>query len=607
MLQDDVTAESLHGGFIFDAWRTQRTLADLLTFWATLQPARQAFLFLGPNNEEVESFTFSSLDRAARRLAVRLLEHANPGDRALLMFPSGLAFVLSFFACQYAGIIPVPVTPPRNKRLRDGTFAISRDCEPALALTSDELLRSVVHQFAEDACISGVKVLPIRIEDFDRGDADGAFARVAPEREAVAFLQYTSGSTSTPRGVRVSQGNILANLEMQRLALRNDMHATYVGWVPLYHDMGLIANVLEPFYLGGRSILMSPAQFAQYPWLWLRAISHYRADVSGGPNFAYDLCVSRARQILGESIDLSRWRIAFNSAEPVHASTVRRFGELFSPLGFRAEAMYPCYGLAEATLMVAGGKRAQVPHVVEASKAALATGAVQPPTSGSDAKLIVGCGEALQDEVIAIVNPETFKRCPQGRVGEVWVAGPHIPAAYWSSAHATIETFHARITGERDESRYLRTGDLGFMQDGELYITGRLKDLIIVRGRNIYPQDIERIAERSYPGLKPNAAAAFGLPDVGAESERVVLIQEIERESRKTLDVRAATTAVRLAIFDEFDFTLHAVVFVEPASVPRTSSGKIRRAEARRRFLAGELEGMHARALNACTGAQPRL
>lgn len=581
-----------------DAWRSQQTLGDLLSYWASAQPQRRAFVFLGLDNHELESFTFASLDRAARRLAATLSQHARIGDRVLLMFPSGLAFVLSFFACQYAGMIPVPVTPPRNRRLREATFPIAQDCAAALGLLPKELHDSVAHQFAEVATLRHITLIPVDIEDFDRA-VTATFETVRQGGDAIAFLQYTSGSISAPKGVQVSQGNILANLDMQRLAFQNEMHPTYVGWAPLYHDMGLIANVLEPFYLGGLCVLMSPGQFAQYPWLWLRAISDYRAQVSGGPNFAYELCISRSERVRRERIDLSCWRVAFNSAEPVRAATVHGFSETFASVGFRPEAMYPCYGLAEATLLVSGRTPTTLQRVTPISKTALAAGLVRAPTDASDAQLAVACGQALEEEALAIVDPRTFEHCPVGTVGEVWVSGPHIPAGYWGNTRASNETFYARLKQPKDERRYLRTADLGFMREGQLYITGRLKDLLIVRGRNIYPHDVERIAECAFPGLKPNAGAAIGLFDEAAQMEQIVLVQEVERTARKTLDAQAAAAAIRLAVMQEFDLTVHAIVFIGPGSIPRTSSGKIRRAETRRRFLAGALDRIQAQSTDA--------
>lgn len=587
------------------SWRAQRTLGDLLQYWAAEQPQRRAFVFLGPENREQESLTFASLDRGARRLAATLSQHGRPGDRVLLMFPSGLAFVLSFFACQYAGMVPVPVTPPRNRRLREATFPIARDCGAALGLLPAELHDSVAQQFAGGAALGHVKLIAVDAGDLDRSTAAPALEPVRLEGEAVAFLQYTSGSVSTPKGVQVSQANILANLEMQRVALENDMHSTYVGWSPPYHDMGLIANVLSPFYLGGLCVLMSPGQFAQYPWLWLRAISDYRARVSGGPNFAYDLCVSRVARVPRESTDLSCWRVAFNSAEPVRASTVRAFTETFAPFGFRPEAMYPCYGLAEATLMVSGGSPAARPRLTPFSRDGLEAGMARPPVEAADAHVTVGCGRALAGETLAVVDPVTRRRRPDGAIGEIWVSGPHIPAGYWGNAAASQDTFHARLADVSDGRRYLRTADLGFMLEGELYVTGRSKDLLIVRGRNVYPQDVERIAESAFPGLKAHAGAAFELSGDAAQPDQIVLVQEIERTARKTLDLRAAADAVRAAVLRELDFTLHAVVFIEPGSIPRTSSGKIRRAETRRRFLSGTLQGIvEPRTAGARTGTR---
>ncbi|ARP94722.1 fatty acyl-AMP ligase [Bordetella genomosp. 13] len=574
------------------------SLASLARHWARTRGAARAFVFLGPENVEAEVLTYAELDAAAGALAKELASSAAPGDRVLLMFQSGLSFVVSFFAAHYAGMVPVPVVPVRNGRLRDASLAIAADCRPAVLLAPQDQVAAAAQQLHALPGLAGVRALGLSFESLraaaqglqpDQGASRRTSLRTSlrtPRFEsATAFLQYTSGSTSSPKGVHVSQANLFANLEMQRLALRNPPGAAYVGWAPLYHDMGLIANVLEPFYLGGLCVLMAPSQMAQSPWLWLKAISDYRAHTSGGSNYAYDLCVARMTRILRGGMDLSCWKVAFNSAEPVRADTVRRFCEAFAPLGFRREAMYPCYGMAEATLLVSGGGAATRPVLRTVSKQGLAMDVCAPPRGDDDRYDIVGCGTAVPGSGLAIVDPHSCAPLPEGSVGEIWVCGPHIPLEYWNRPEASQETFHARMRGDASGTRYLRTGDLGYLQDAELYVTGRLKDMLVVRGRNLYPQDIELVAERAHPGLRPGGAAAFALPDEGGEV-RTGLVIEVERTQRLHFDAEAAARDVRRAVLEEFDIMLHELRFVEPGAVPKTSSGKVRRAASRERLLA---------------------
>ena len=559
----------------------------LVEHWARQQPDADAFIFLGAENVEKERLTFVQVEQAGRGLARTLRAHAPPFSHVLLMFEPGLAFVIAFFACHQAGMVPVPVVPVRKGRMRDAAVAVARDCQPGLLLCAPGQMAFVREALADDDVLRELPVIEIGIEQAMAADAFGG-GQTASETP-LAFLQYTSGSTSMPKGVIVSQANLFANLEMQRLAMRNPWGANYVGWAPLYHDMGLIANMLEPFYLGGRCVLMAPAHMAQAPWLWLRAVSDYRAHTSGGSNFAYELCLQRAARILAQPLDLSCWKVAFNSAEPVRADTIERFCTTFAGVGFERRTMYPCFGLAEATLLVSGGGDRLRPMLYQASKSLLEKGIVAPPVSAGDARTLVGCGAPMEGEDIAIVDPATGHAQPPGRIGEIWVHGPHIPAGYWNNFAASAETFHAVLEGDPGRVPHLRTGDLGFLDDGELYVTGRRKDLLIVRGRNLYPQDIERTAQAAYPGL--GTVVAFSLDD-----DRVGLVVEVDRHSRRKFDLLPAAEAVRQAVMQEFEVSLHAVRFVAPGSVPVTSSGKVRRKETQRRHVANALEEVGATA-----------
>ena len=574
------------------------SLVALLRRYARERGGERAFVSLGDDNQEQEALTYAELDRRARALAAHLLATAEPGDRALLIFPTCLSFAVAFFACLYAGVVAVPTVPPRNKRLRDSVFSIARDCRPRLALTIGGYADFTRQQFAELPEARGLAV--VAVDELDPA-AESAFAPRQPAPGETAFLQYTSGSTSLPKGVVVSHRNIVSNLEMMRVAFRNDAASTYVGWAPLFHDMGLIANLLEPFYAGALCVLLGPAAFAQRPWLWLQAISRYRARVSGGPNFAYDLCADRAARILREApLDLSCWDIAFNSAEPVRAATLDAFARAFGPAGFRRDALFPCYGMADATLLISGGPALCEPVVKPIGKTALARDRIEAPAGPRDAFAAVGCGAALLWEDIRIVDPQALVPCEPGRVGEIWLSGPNVAAGYWDNPLASQATFHAVLAGVPGQ-RYLRTGDLGFLDGGQLFVTGRHKDLIVIRGHNHYPQDIELVAEGAYPGLRRASGAAFTL--AGERGEELVLVQEVERVARRGIDQAEAAAAIRRAVFAEFELTVNEIVLVVPATIPKTSSGKIRRAETRRRFLAGELASLASPAALAAVAA----
>jgi amino acid adenylation domain-containing protein len=534
------------------------TLADLLRARAAEHPEREAYLFLVDGEEEGARLTWGELDRRARAVAAVLRESLRPGDRALLLYPPGLDFVAAFFGCLYAGVVAVPAYPPRpHDRAQARLRAIARDAGPQAALTTEGILPAlaVVPELGAARWIA------------TEGLQDGGLGEPAdfegPEPESVAFLQYTSGSTAEPKGVMVTHANLLHNEAMIGEAFRQGPGSVVVGWLPLYHDMGLIGNVLQPLHAGGRCVLMSPVAFLQRPRRWLEAVSRYGGTTSGGPNFAYDLCVRRIPPEQRAGLDLRSWRLAFNGAEPVRAETMARFAEAFAPCGFDPAAFYPCYGLAEATLFVSGGT-AGTPPRVENGK-------------------LVSCGHAWGGQRIAIADPETGAALPPGIEGEVWVAGPSVAAGYWRNPEATERDFRARLAS--GEGPFLRTGDLGALVDGELFVTGRLKDLIILRGRNLYPQDVERTAEAADPDLRPGGSAAFAVEQDG--EERLVIVAEVERRRRG--DLQGLAEAVRQAVAEEHEAQAAEVVLVRPGGVPKTSSGKVRRSACRDAWRAGEL------------------
>ena len=403
-------------------------------------------------------------------------------------------------------------------------------------------------------------------------------------RETLALLQYTSGSTATPKGVMVTHGNLLHNESMIQRAFRQTSDSIIVGWLPLYHDMGLIGTVLQPLFTGSRCVLMSHVAFLQRPVRWLAAISRYHATTSGAPDFGYDLCTRKITAEERASLDLSSWTTAFNGSEPVRADTLERFSETFRSCGFRASAFYPCYGLAEATLFVSGSLEPRVPYVKTFAAQALEQNRVtEIVADDSDARQLVSCGSTAADQQVIIVNPESQNVCGPNEVGEIWVAGESVTAGYWKRPEESEEIFGARPAGA--DGSFLRTGDLGFIHEAELFITGRLKDLIIIRGRNLYPHDIERTVQESHPKLRSAVGAAFSIAD---GEERLVVVHEAERSAK--YNYAEILSAIREAVVEEYEVQLYAVVIVKTGGVPRTSSGKIQRRACRELFLSNRLD-----------------
>jgi acyl-CoA synthetase (AMP-forming)/AMP-acid ligase II len=555
------------------------SLVDLLRHRATKQPNDRAYVFLSDQGDEEAVLTFAELDRRASDVAARLA-HSQIGDRALLLFGPGLDFIIAYFGCLLAGVIAVPTMLPRRNSSLDSSASIIADCCPRFAITNAHLsgARPDVLERFQGYKMEWLILDPGWAQSFGQNRL-----LPTPGPGDIAFLQYTSGSTSDPKGVMVTHGNLIENLEMIRLTLDNTGQSTYASWVPLYHDMGLILNVLQSIYVGALCVLLAPVTFIQRPLKWLRAIHNYRAEVAGAPNFAFDLCVQRFRADQVRDLDLSCWKLAFNAAEPVRADTIERFAATFGPYGFEPRVMYPLYGMAEATLLISAGRRGDGPIIRTVSRDAFQRHQVAAPASSDDAHRVVGCGRNIIGQRIAIVDPETRRRLEADRIGEVWVGGPHVCKGYWSNPDTTRSTFQARIEGE-DEA-WLRTGDLGFMDEaGELFITGRIKDVIIVRGINYYPQDIENTVYDSHVALRRHCGAAFSVLTENNE-EKVVLVQEVERTHRRDLEIEEIVGCIREAVANEHEIALDSIVLIRPGSIPKTTSGKIQRSLARQMWL----------------------
>jgi amino acid adenylation domain-containing protein len=545
-----------------------------------------ALTFLADGEREERSLSYGELDRRARAIGGYLREHGLRGERVLLLFPPGLDYAAAFLGCLYAGVVAVPVYPPTGSRGGPRLQAILADCEPRGVLTV-AALRATLDRLLERS-ERFRHLVRLEVDGLPDGAAD-SWRELSLKADDLAFLQYTSGSSGTPKGVMISHGNLLTNQRMIQEAFGTDAGSVVVSWLPLYHDMGLIGGLLHPLYLGARGILLSPIHFLQRPARWLQAVSRYRASVSGGPNFSYDLCARKITPEEAAGLDLSGWRVAFNGAEPVRAQVLERFASAFAAASFRREAFFPCYGLAEATLLVSGGRAAEEAPVLTVEAAALGRGRVEEAAGAPEdgrALRLVGCGRVPSGLCVRLVDPVTGAECPVGTVGEIWVAGESVAHGYWSRPRESAETFGGRLAGGRET--FLRTGDLGFLRVGELFVTGRIKDLILIHGRNLYPQDIEWTVERSHPGLRPGSGAAFTV-EVDGE-ERLVVVHEVVSRGSNLLGEVAL--AVRRAVAEEHGVQVSSLLFVKTGAVPKTTSGKIQRRACRDAYLAGELAAL---------------
>jgi acyl transferase domain-containing protein/acyl-CoA synthetase (AMP-forming)/AMP-acid ligase II/acyl carrier protein len=569
---------------LMDPFKQCSTFVELLRRRALHQSARIALTFLQDGETEKANLTYAELDRQARAIAATLQKLGARGERALLMYPAGLDFIAALFGCFYAGVIAVPVHPPHlNRPAPRRLEAIIDNAQVTLVLTTAPLLSNIEKQWASASSLKGLRW--IATETINTGSAD-EWRDPQADAATVAFLQYTSGSTSLPKGVMVSHGNLLHNESMLETAFEQTSETTFVVWLPLYHDMGLIGNVLQSLYLGGRAILMAPATFLQSPFRWLQAISRYGAHTSGAPNFAYDLCVDKISMEQRSSLDLSSWNLAFNGAEPINHRTIDRFSTYFEPCGFRREAFYPCYGLAEATLFVSGGQKSAVPVVRTYHAEALERNElIETAPEDKGTRTLVSCGHTWLGQKIRIVEPESLIELGDSQVGEIWLAGPHITQGYWEQPEASAHAFQGYIA-ETGEGPFLRTGDLGFLKDGELFINGRLKDLIIIRGRNYYPQDIEWTVQQGHSGLRAGCVAAFSVDVEG--TEHLVVAAEVERHF-KSESVEEAVKAIRERIAEEHELQVFAVALLKYGKIPKTTSGKIQRHACRADFLARNL------------------
>jgi amino acid adenylation domain-containing protein len=568
------------------------TIIGRLQHWARIRPKDIACTFFDgdPETDQVDNITFGSLDRKARAIATLLKEQHAQNERAILLLPSGLEFLAAFFGCLYAGTMAIPAFPirlgTRSRRQEQWFDAIVKDANPRFAFAPAQTITQNAQEAQRNPCLSGIQWLST--SDAESYDPE-RWERVQFKPTSLAFLQYTSGSTSIPKGVMVSHGNLMHNQRVIQAACGSDTSSTVVSWLPLHHDMGLIGTALHPIYVGARAVLMPPSHFLHNPASWLAAMTRFKGVCSSAPNFAYDLCSDRVNAEQKQKLDLSSWKVAINGAEPVRHQTLCRFATAFKECGFRAETFRPSYGLAECTLMVTSQRAANSVQTKRVSAVRLESGEATESTEGENHKILVSCGPQLADQDIKIVNPETGKECLENNVGEVWVSSPSVAQGYWNRTEETERTFRASLT-LTGEGPYLRTGDLGFLSDNDLFLTGRLKEMLVIYGRNLYPQDIELTALNSHRALQGNSCIAFSIEHL--ERDSLAVVCEVDRHADFVLE--ELIQAIRNAITVEHGIQPQAVALVRSRSLPKTTSGKPKRLACRELFNSGKLPTLAA-------------
>jgi len=564
------------------------SVVDLLRRRVEQMPDKRAFTFLLDGDDDERHFTYGELDLKARGIACYLQRQGFEGERALLMYAAGDTFLPAFFGCLYAGVVAVPLYPPRRNQNPGRLEPIIESATPRVLMADGRALHMISNR------IAGGRLEALHHFATDRVDASACAEEWSPpvlDGDSLCYLQYTSGSTGDPKGVMVSHGNLLRNsLDLDR-GFNHDDESVLVTWLPTFHDLGLIYGAVQPVYKGIPCVMLSAAHFLQHPIRWLRAISRYRGTHSAAPNFAYGLCVKRISEAERRGLDLTCWRMALNGSEPVRAEVQEAFLKAFEPCGLRRTTLTPGYGLAEATLKVTTERAANESTVIPVSKAGLFRDAVCTPHDKHDCRLLVGCGGTEIDTDIRIVNPATAEPCVANTVGEIWLAGSTVAQGYWNRPDATEQTFRAML--KNGEGPFLRTGDLGFLKAGQLFITGRLKDTLILYGQNHYPQDIETTATQSHDALVADRSAAFSVERSGAE--RLVVVAELERRHRQGADhctpefFESIILVVQEDISRNHGVRVFDIVLIRYNSIPKTSSGKIKRRACRQAYEADAL------------------
>ena len=548
-------------------------LLSVLDQRASQSPEKLAYIFLKDRENQEQTITYQQLSQISKRIAARLQSLIPPGAIALLLYPQGLEFIAAFLGCLSAGIIAVPAYPPKRNQKISRLIAIIEDSQPQIILTTSFLLENIQPKLENFLDLSVTQFLAT---DNLNDDQDFEFHLPEISGDTLAFLQYTSGSTGSPKGVMISHDNIANNSVYIQKAFELTEKSVSVTWLPSFHDMGLIDGIIQPLYTGFLGIVMSPESFLKNPMLWLQAITKYRATHSGSPNLGYELCVRRITPEQQKSLDLSSWLSAYNGAEPIRRKTLDNFSDKFQSSGFKSQYFYPCYGMAEATLMISGGNIEDEPVYLNVQSESLKNNQiVEAEKDSENYQELVGCGHAWQDMEVKIVDPESCLECGENQVGEIWIFGSSIAQGYWHQEEQTIATFQAKLANTTDERNFLGTGDLGFIRADELFITGRIKDVIIIWGRNHYPQDIEYSVQQSHKALRLDCGAAFTIEI--DNQEKLVIVQEVERTYLAHLNVNEVFSTIRETVALDHALQVYAIALIKPASIPKTSSGKIQR------------------------------
>jgi acyl-CoA synthetase (AMP-forming)/AMP-acid ligase II len=577
------------------------TIIDLLRWRAINQPDRDAYTFLADGEHEEGNLSYTDLDYQARKIGGLLQKHAAAGSRVLLLYPAGLEFVAAFFGTLYAGMIPIPAPQPHPNKTLARLQTIAEDASASLVLVTLSTMAVAEKLFATIPELRNLRWLVT--DGLDDGFAD-EFQAISPKSDGIAVLQYTSGSTSLPKGVKVTHENIMRNSAEIDMLLNHADDSVFVNWLPHFHDMGLFYGLIQPLYTGFPAYLMPPVYFLQRPVRWLEAISRHRGTHSAAPSFAYDLCVRKISPNQCHNLDLKSWKMAGNAAEPISAQAIERFTQTFEPFGFRRKTFTPCYGLAESTLIATGVPQTEEPVFCTIQAAALAQNrVVEVSAPDHNSRTVVSCGRPAPTAEIAIVDPASLRRSQDNEIGEIWIRGESVAQGYWNRSEESAQTFGARLS-DSGEGPYLRTGDLGFIKNGGLYVTGRLKDLIIIAGHNHYPQDIEETVEQSHPSLRRHSCAAFSIED--GDQEALVVVAEVEPHyqpasgpaeatagapgKRQRIDPAEIRKVIRRATAEAHELPVRAIELIKAGTMPKTTSGKIQRRECKRLFLNHTLE-----------------
>ena len=566
------------------------SIVDIVSAHAAAQPDALAYGFLASGEIPVQRLTWSEIDLRSRAIATAIGACTEPGARVLLLFPPGLEFIPAFFGCLRAGAIALPAYPPTaDDRTASRVRGMVSDAGASLILcpASVNMKREAIETLIPEAR----RLRWLTIEEAEAHTARAARRR--PQPSDVALLQYTSGSTSSPRGVMITHANLLHNLACAARTGQYDRDSIGVSWLPVIHDMGLIGGLLQPAFGGFPVWLMAPASFLQRPVRWLEAISRFRATHSAGPNFAYALCARRVTDDDRRTLDLSSWRVAYNGSEPVRLETMETFQRAFGECGFRWDAFAPAYGLAESTLFVCGTPASRDPVTADVDRTSVSRSLITRPASERETQSLVSSGQVDNDAQIVIVDPAHRTRCAEHQIGEIWLSSKSVAAGYWNRPDDTTATFHAFIDGTH-EGPFLRTGDLGFLRGGHLFVTGRIKDVLIVRGAKHYPQDLEITVERASTSIRPGSIAAFTIPaPEDDDDDAIAIVAEIDARVAKRIEGAVVycqiLTRIRHLVADTHHLQIGAIELVPAGTLPRTTSGKLQRYRCRDAFLAGSM------------------